>query len=506
MPKDYHQKIARSRVYEAAIVSPLEPADILSQRLKNRVLLKREDKQPVFSFKLRGAYNKIAHLSPQQRGRGVIAASAGNHAQGVAFAGQKLGIETQIIMPQTTPDIKVQAVKRRGAKVIRHGDTYDQAYLHMQALAKESGAIIVHPYDNPEVIAGQGTIGKEIDEQHPDPLHAVFVPVGGGGLIAGVAEWLRRTRPQTKIIGVEPEDAPTLHAALQAGDRVVLDNVGLFADGVAVRRIGEENFRLLRNTIKEVVLVTADEICAAIKDTFDDTRTLTEPAGALAVAGLKKYITNHQVHGQTMVAIVSGANINFDRLKHVVERYEIGEDTESLLAVTIPERPGSFLEFCHTIGRRTITEFNYRYADSMQAQVFVGIKFEDEERGAGKDAVVRALEEKNYPVVDLSNNEVAKLHLRHMVGGTGHELDNERIYRFQFPERPGALLNFLQSMQPNWNISLFHYRNHGAAYGRVLIGIQVKEEELGKLKEQFDKLSYNWCEESQNPAYKLFLK
>ena len=486
------------------MVSPLECATLLSQRFGNRVLLKREDQQPVFSFKLRGAYNKIAQLSPQQRRRGVIAASAGNHAQGVAFAGQKLGIRTQIIMPQTTPDIKVQAVRRRGALVIRHGDTYDQAYLRMRELAEESGAVVVHPYDDPDVIAGQGTVGKEIDEQHPEPLAAVFVPVGGGGLIAGVSEWLRRTRPQTKIISVEPEDAPTLHAALRDGSRVTLDNVGLFADGVAVRQIGEENYRLVRNTVKETVLVTSDEICAAIKDTFDDTRTLTEPAGALAVAGLKKYIARNAVRGQTMVAIVSGANINFDRLKHVVERYEIGESSESLLGVTIPEQPGSFLEFCRAIGRRTITEFNYRYADSKRAQVFVGIKFDDE-KGA-KDNVIRILKEKNYPVVDLSNNEMAKLHLRHMVGGTGHKLADEQIYRFQFPERPGALLNFLQSLQPNWNISLFHYRNHGAAYGRVLIGIQVGKEETGKLQKQFNKLSYSWCEESDNPAYRLFLE
>lgn len=504
MPDNYCQKIARSRVYEVAVVSPLEYAQLLSQKLDNRVLLKREDKQAIFSFKLRGAYNKISQLSPSQRKRGVIAASAGNHAQGVAFAGQKLGIETQIIMPQTTPDIKVQAVKRRGAQVIRYGDTYDQAYLHMQALAKKNGAIVVHPYDDPEVIAGQGTVGKEIDEQHPAPLAAVFVPVGGGGLIAGVSEWLQQRRPQTQIIGVEPEDSPTLHAALQAQRRVVLDNVGLFADGVAVRQIGRENFRLLREVVKEVVLLSTDEICAAMKDTFDDTRTLTEPAGALAVAGLKKYVATHQLRGQTLVAIVSGANINFDRLKHVVERYEIGANTESLLAVTIPERPGSFLEFCRAIGKRTITEFNYRYADKSQANVFVGIKFENEKQD--KSEVIQSLQRKNYAVVDLSDNEVAKLHLRHMVGGTGHELSDERVYRFQFPERPGALLNFLQSMQPNWNISLFHYRNHGSAYGRVLVGIQVKEEELGELQKQFDKLSYRWQEESQNPAYKLFLE
>ena len=503
MSSEYIEKIDRAKVYEVAVVSPLDRAYCLSQRLGNRVLLKREDMQPVFSFKLRGAYNKIANL-PQARERGVITASAGNHAQGVALACKKLGIRGVIVMPSTTPPIKVAAVRRYDAEVVLHGDTYDQAFEHATELTRTAGMIFVPPYDDPDVIAGQGTIGKEIHEQYYGQIDAVFVPVGGGGLIAGIGVYLKHLRPQTRVIGVEPEDAPTLHAALAQDKRVVLDQVGLFADGVAVQQIGEENFRLAREVVDQVVLVTTDEICAAIKDNFDDTRALAEPAGALALAGLKKHVATHGIKNRTLVAVISGANINFDRLKHVVERYEIGENTESLLAVSIPERPGSFLEFCRIIGKRTITEFNYRYAATDQAQVFVGVHFNDALKE--KSRVTAKLEEAGYKALDISDNEMAKLHLRHMVGGHAHNLENERLYRFQFPERPGALLQFLEKVRQNWNISLFHYRNHGAAYGRVLIGIQVPAEQLSAFHASLDELGYPYQDESGNPAYALFLR
>ena len=503
--EEYIEKIRDTRVYDVARRTPLDEAVTLSARLSNRVLLKREDLQSVFSFKLRGSYNKIAGLSSGERERGVIAASAGNHAQGVALAGNKLGIRTVIVMPRTTPRIKVDAVCRLHAETILFGDTYDQACEYALQLASQEGLVFIHPYDDPEVIAGQGTIGIEIDEQHPGEVDAVFVPVGGGGLIAGVGVYLKYCRPQTRIIGVEPEDAPKLHEAMQAGKRVTLARAGLFADGVAVRCIGKETFRLAREVVDEVVLVTTDEICAAIKDNFDDTRSLAEPAGALAVAGLKKYVAHNKPVGRTLVAIVSGANINFDRLKHIVERYEIGENTESLFAVTIPEQPGSFLEFCRLIGvRHTVTEFNYRYSGASDARVFVGLQFEDAEKE--KQVVIRTLEDAGYGVLDISDNEMAKLHLRHMVGGRVAQMEDERLLRFQFPERPGALLGFLESMQRHWNISLFHYRNHGAAYGRVLAGIQVPDRELDDLKIFLDKVGYRYFEESDNPAYRLFLR
>ncbi len=503
MNGEYIEKINNARVYEVANVSPLDEARCLSERFGNRVLLKREDMQPVFSFKLRGAYNKIVGL-PQARSSGVIAASAGNHAQGVALACCKLGIRALIVMPRTTPEIKVVAVRRHGAEVVFHGDTYDQAFAHARELADANGMAFVPPYDDPDVIAGQGTIGKEIHEQHPGEIEAVFVPVGGGGLIAGIGVYLKQMRPHTRIIGVEPEDAPSLYTALARGERVMLDQVGLFADGVAVRQVGEENFRIAREVVDEVVLATTDEICAAIKDNFEDTRSLVEPAGALALAGLKKYVVAHGLKGRNLVAVVSGANINFDRLKHVVERYEIGENAESLFAVTIPERPGSFLEFCRAVGRRTITEFNYRYADASKACVFVGIHFEDASRE--KTEVVSGLEKNGYEVLDISDNEMAKLHLRHIVGGRAPGLENERLYRFQFPERPGALLEFLEKMRQDWNISLFHYRNHGAAYGRVLAGIQVPDNEVSTLRAFLDELGYRYREENDNPAYALFLR
>ena len=504
MNSEYIDRINRARVYEVARESPLDEARCLSERLGNRVLLKREDMQPIFSFKLRGAYNKIVNLPRAGIKGGVIAASAGNHAQGVALACGKLGVRALIVMPRTTPGIKVVAVRRLGAEVALFGDTYDQAFAHARELANRGGMTLVPPYDDPDVIAGQGTIGKEIHEQFSSQLEAVFVPVGGGGLIAGIGVYLKHVRPATRVIGVEPEDAPSLHAALEKGERVTLDRVGLFADGVAVRQVGRENFRLAREVVDEVVLVTTDEICAAIKDNFDDTRALAEPAGALALAGLKKYVAARSIRRRNLVAVISGANVNFDRLKHVVERYEIGENAESLFVVTIPERPGSFLEFCRVVGRHTVTEFNYRYADARRARVFVGVRFED--ATGEKPGFIDRLGESGYEVLDISDNEMAKLHLRHMVGGRADGLENECLYRFQFPERPGALLEFLEKMQHGWNISLFHYRNHGAAYGRVLAGIQVPEDEMPRLQGFLDALGYRYRDESGNPAYPLFLR
>ncbi|NLO80246.1 MAG: threonine ammonia-lyase, biosynthetic [Xanthomonadaceae bacterium] len=508
MTKAYIEKILTSSVYDVAKQTPLDPAPYLSSRLGNNVLLKREDLQPVFSFKIRGAYNKIARLKPEQLERGVICASAGNHAQGVALAASRMGIRATIVMPRTTPQIKVRAVRNLGGRVVLHGDSYDDASEYAAKLVRERGMTYIPPYDDPDVIAGQGTVGMEILHQHPRKLHAVFVPVGGGGLAAGVAVYIKQLRPDIKIIGVEPEDAPTLHQALARGRRVILPQVGLFADGVAVRQIGKETFRLCRQFVDEVVLVTTDEICAAIKDVFDDTRSIVEPAGALAVAGLKKYVEQTGIQDETLIAINSGANMNFSRLEHVAERAGIGEHNEALLAVTIPERPGSFREFCQTIGRRSITEFNYRYSDPEEAHVFVGIQLT--EGLAEKDLVIESLRQRGYPVLDLSQNEMAKAHLRHMVGGRGLGLvEHEIVFRFEFPERPGALLNFLNTMGKRWhnlwNISMFHYRNHGAAYGRVLAGIQVPPEQRPAFDEFLAQLGYYYVEETDNPAYKLFL-
>ena len=500
---DYIKKILTARVYDVAIESPLEAMPRLSRRLNNRVLLKREDLQPVFSFKLRGAYNKIAQLPPAMLEKGIICASAGNHAQGVALAAQRVGAKATVVMPRTTPAIKVQAVRDRGGKIVLFGDTYDEACRHARQLEAEKGLTFIHPYDDPEVIAGNGTIGMEILRRHPDPIAAIFIAVGGGGLIAGVATYVKFLRPEIKIIGVEPDDAASMYQALKQGERVTLDQVGIFADGVAVRQVGEETFRLARQTVDEVMLVTTDEICAATKDIFDDTRAVAEPAGALGTAGLKKYVERTGVTGNNLIAINCGANINFDRLRHVAERAELGERREALLAVTIPERPGSFRKFCQALGRRSVTEFNYRYADTRQAQVFAGIQLSEGE--AEKARIIATLRDHDYPVVDMSDNEMAKLHIRYMVGGPAPGLRDEMLYRFEFPERPGALLKFLTGMAQGWNISLFHYRNHGSDYGRVLVGIQVQEAERPQFRRYLRDLDYPYCEETDNPAYRLFL-
>lgn len=504
--KDYIKRILRARVYDVAEETPLDPAPLLSGRVGNRVLLKREDLQPVFSFKLRGAYNKIAGLDAEICAQGVIAASAGNHAQGVALAAKRRGIEALIVMPKTTPRIKVDSVRAHGATIVLCGSAYDEACEHANLLARERNLLFIHPYDDIEVIAGQGTVAMEILRQHTEALDAIFVPVGGGGLIAGVAAYVKGLWPAIKIIGVEPDEAPSLHHALQAGERVVLDQVGIFADGAAVRQVGKEPFRVAQECVDEVVLVNTDEICAAIKDIFDDTRSIAEPAGALAVAGLKRYVqrAGGQLRNKTFVAIDSGANVNFDRLRHIAERAEIGEQREALLAVTIPERPGSLREFCHALGPRSITEFNYRFTGSPEARLFLGVELRD--GVAERDTLLVQLRDRGYPVVDMTDNEMAKLHIRHMVGGRAREIRDEVVYHFEFPERPGALLRFLTRMGSRWNISLFHYRNHGADYGRVLMGIQVPIPERLNLQRFLEDIGYAHRSETDNVAYQHFLK
>jgi len=499
---DYLKKILTARVYDVAIETPLDVAPNLSARCGNNVLLKREDMQPVFSFKLRGAYNKMSHLTPEQRKRGVICASAGNHAQGVALAAKKLGVRAVIVMPTMTPQIKVDAVKSRGGEVVLAGDSYDDAYAHALKLEKKEKLTFVHPFDDPDVIAGQGTIGMEILRQHPDPIDVIFCCVGGGGLIAGVAAYVKAISPQTKVIGVEAVDADAMDRSLKAGKRVKLDQVGLFADGAAVKLVGKETFRLCQQYVDDMVLVDTDQICAAIKDVFEDTRSILEPAGALAVAGMKAYARKHKLQGKTFVALASGANMNFDRLRFVAERAEVGEQREAVLAVTIPETPGSFRKFCSLIGDRAITEFNYRFSDPDRAHIFVGLQVANR---AEATKLVQSLRKEGYSTLDLTEDEMAKLHIRHLVGGHAPQVKNELLYRFEFPERPRALMNFLNAMNAGWNISLFHYRNHGADYGRVLVGMQVPAQDMKKFEDFLTALGYRYWDETKNPAVGLFI-
>ncbi|EIT69086.1 threonine dehydratase [Hydrocarboniphaga effusa AP103] len=497
---------AAGRVYDVADVTALEHAPKLSARLGCKLLLKREDTQPVYSFKLRGAYNKMASLSDEARAHGVVTASAGNHAQGVALSAAKLGIPSSIVMPRTTPAIKVDAVRSLGGKAILHGDAYDDALAHALELV-DRGMTLVHPYDDPEVIAGQGTIAREILEQLPqlgvEKLDAVFVCVGGGGLLAGIAAWIKHKSPHTKVICVEPDDSNCMGAGLKAGRRIKLAQAGLFADGVSVRQAGEEPFKLARHFVDDCVEVSIDEICAAIRDLFNEKRAVPEPAGALGIAGVKRYAQTHDLSGKTVCAIVSGANINFDRLRYVAERAELGDDAETLLAVTIPEKPGSFKKFLSHLRRRPITEFNYRYSSSGAAHVFVGIKIT--EGAAEREKLIQILREQDLPVADMTGNEMAKLHVRFMVGGRAPGLADEHLFRFVFPERPGALEDFLHAIGGRWNISLFHYRNHGAAFGRVLCGLQIPRGQLGDVRRSLDQLGYEYWEETDNPAYALFL-
>jgi threonine dehydratase len=501
--RDYLERILKARVYDVAIESPLEAATRLSARLGNRVLLKREDLQPVFSFKLRGAYNKLAQLSREALARGVICSSAGNHAQGVALAARAFGARAVIVMPATTPSIKVEAVRALGGDMVLHGDAYDEAYDRAVTLSREQGMTFVHPFDDPAVIAGQGTVAIEILRQHRNGIHAIFVPVGGGGLASGIALYTKALYPDIRIIGVEAEESPSMHAAFSAGSPVSLNHVGIFADGVAVRRVGDETFRICRELLDDLILVSTDEICAAIQDIFEDTRSIMEPAGALAVAGLKRHVATTGLRDATVVAINSGANVNFDRLRHIAERAAVGEEREALFAVEIPERVGSFLAFCQTIGRRSVTEFNYRFSDNSRARIFVGVELR---QGAAERAqIIGELQAAGYPVNDMSGDEMAKVHIRHMVGGLAPGIRHERLYRFEFPERPGALLEFLKAIGSGWNISLFHYRNHGSDHGRVLAGVQVPDKELADFHQHLAALGYPWWDESANPAYRMFL-
>ncbi|PMU88518.1 threonine ammonia-lyase, biosynthetic [Pseudomonas sp. GW704-F3] len=503
MLEQYVKKILTSRVYDVAIETPLQAARQLSERLGNKVLLKREDLQPVFSFKIRGAYNKLTQLTADERARGVVTASAGNHAQGLALAAKVLGVKATIVMPKTTPEIKVEGVRSRGGKVVLHGDSFPEALAYSLKLVDEKGYVYIHPYDDPHTIAGQGTVAMEILRQHPGPLDAIFVPVGGGGLIAGIAAYVKYLRPEIKIIGVEPDDSNCLQAAMAAGERVVLPTVGIFADGVAVAQIGQYTFDICKDYVDEVITVSTDEICAAIKDIYDDTRSITEPAGALGVAGIKKYVESRGVTGQTLVAIDSGANVNFDRLRHVAERAELGEGREAIIAVTIPEKPGSFKAFCEAVGKRQITEFNYRYHSGREAHIFVGVQTHPE--NDPRSALIASLTSQGFPVLDLTENELAKLHIRHMVGGHAAKVSDEVVFRFEFPERPGALFNFLNKLGGRWNISMFHYRNHGAAHGRVVAGLQVPADERHLVSAALEAIGYPYWDESDNPAYKLFL-
>jgi len=505
MPKDYLRKILTAKVYDVARETELELASNLSARIKNKVLLKREDNQPVFSFKLRGAYNKMAHLSPADLKRGVIAASAGNHAQGVALAAAKLDCKAIIVMPTTTPQVKIDAVISRGGssvKIVLHGDSYSDAYEHALSLEKKHQLTFVHPFDDPDVIAGQGTIAMEILQQHQEPIDAIFLAIGGGGLIAGVGAYIKAIRPEIKVIGVQTVDSDAMKKSLEAGRRVELKEVGLFSDGTAVKLVGKETFRLCQQVVDEIIIVDTDAICAAINDVFTDTRSILEPAGALALAGLKAYVEREKCKNQTLVAVACGANINFNRLRFVAERAEVGESKEAVFAVTIPEQRGSFKRFCELLGERNVTEFNYRIADADKAHIFVGIATQKASDSAN---IAKSFTKSGFNTIDLTQDELAKSHLRHMVGGRSQLAKNELLYRFEFPEKPGALMKFLTSMAPNWNISLFHYRNHGADYGRILIGMQVPVSDKKELKKFLLGLGYPHWDESDNPAYKLFL-
>ncbi|MDJ1180908.1 threonine ammonia-lyase, biosynthetic [Roseofilum sp. BLCC_M91] len=499
---DYLVQILTARVYDVAQETPLEVASNLSRRLGNRLLLKREDMQSVFSFKLRGAYNRMAKLPPEQLAQGVIASSAGNHAQGVALAARHLGTRALIVMPVTTPQVKVDAVRSHGGEAILYGETYDEAYGYARELEAEKGLTFIHPFNDPDVIAGQGTIGMEILRQYQQPIHGIFVAIGGGGLISGIGAYVKRLHPETKIIGVEPVDSDAMNQSLKAGKRVRLPQVGLFADGVAVREVGEETFRLCQEYVDEIILVETDDTCAAIKDVFEDTRSIVEPAGALAIAGAKAYVERENIQGQTLVAVACGANMNFDRLRFVAERAEFGERREAIFAVTIPEKPGSLRRFCDCLGTRNLTEFNYRIASSTCAHIFVGVRIKDREDAA---KIAKTFAETGFETLELTDDELTKLHLRHMVGGRSTLAEHELIYRFEFPERPGALMKFVASMSPNWNISLFHYRNNGADYGRIVVGIQVPPQEMAEWQAFLDTLGYRYWDENNNPAYKLFL-
>jgi len=503
MPENYLKRILDARIYDLAVETPLDYVPLISSRVNNNVLLKREDLQPVFSFKLRGAYNKLRKLSDAQRSAGVVAASAGNHAQGLALAAQHMGVEATIVMPQTTPAIKVDAVRRRGANVMLVGDAYDDAAVYAKQLVADKGMTYIAPFDDPDIIAGQGTVAMEILRQHPGDIEAIFIPVGGGGLCAGMAAYIKMVRPQIKVFAVEAQDSACLKAAMDAGSRVVLDHVGIFAEGVAVAQIGEETFRVLRDTVDGVITANTDEMCAAIKDIFEDTRSIAEPAGALSLAGLKKYVSEHGVSDKTLIAIDSGANTNFDRLRYISERTETGEKREAVFAVTIPETAGSYKKFCQVIGKRSISEFNYRYAHNADAHIFVGMQISPDNND--REEIVNTLEAEGYAVMDMTDNEMAKLHIRHMVGGRAPQVNDEIVYRFEFPERPGALLEFLTKLAGRWNISMFHYRNHGAAFGRVLVGLQVPSHDRAALESVLDELQYNYWDESDNEAYKLFL-
>ncbi|WP_395692721.1 threonine ammonia-lyase, biosynthetic [Piscinibacter sp.] len=500
---DYLQKILTARVYDVARETALQPARGLSRRLGNQVLLKREDSQPVFSFKLRGAYNKMAHLSAEQLQRGVICASAGNHAQGVALSARKLGSRALVVMPVTTPKLKIDAVRALGGEVVLQGESYSDAYLHAKDLEREQGLTFVHPFDDPDVIAGQGTVAMEILRQHPGPIAAVFVAIGGGGLISGVAAYLKSVRPEIKVIGVHMNDSDAMLRSVRAGKRVTLADVGLFSDGTAVKLVGEETFRLARQLVDDFVVVDTDAVCAAIKDVFQDTRSIMEPAGAMGVAAAKQYTEQHKLKGKTFVAITSGANMNFDRLRFVAERAEVGEQREAIFAVTIPEERGSFRRFCSLVGPRAVTEFNYRISDQAQAHVFVGVAIANQDEA---DKLARNFERHGFPTLNLTDDELAKLHLRHMVGGRSELAQDERLYRFIFPERPGALMRFLSSMHPGWNISLFHYRNQGADYGRILVGIQVPKADKKAFREFLETLAYPCEDETDNPVYRMFLR